>query len=53
MRQATLTFGVSIYAYSAMLTAYMGGMALGGYLIGKRVDRAVSPLRLFAWLQGG
>ncbi len=28
VRQATLTFGVSIYAYSAVLTAYMGGMAL-------------------------
>jgi|GEM_PF-7003350 len=28
VRQATLTFGVSLYAYSAVLTAYMGGMAL-------------------------
>jgi spermidine synthase len=53
VRQATLTFGVSIYAYSAVLTAYMGGMAVGGYLIGKRADRAARPLRLFAWLQVG
>jgi spermidine synthase len=53
VRQATLTFGVSIYAYSAVLTAYMGGMAIGGYLIGKRADRAAHPLRLFAWLQIG
>ena len=53
MRQATLTFGVSIYAYSAVLTAYMGGMALGGYLIGTRADRAARPLCLFAWLQVG
>jgi spermidine synthase len=53
VRQATLTFGVSIYAYSAVLTAYMGGMAIGGYLIGKRADRTAQPLRLFAWLQAG
>jgi spermidine synthase len=53
VRQATLTFGVSIYAYSAVLTAYMGGMAIGGYLIGRRADRSAHPLSLFAWLQVG
>jgi len=53
VRQATLTFGVSIYAYSAVLMVYMGGMAIGGYLIGKQADRAVHPLCLFAWLQVG
>lgn len=53
VRQATLTFGVSIYAYSAVLTAYMGGMAIGGYWIGRHADRAARPLRLFAWLQIG
>jgi spermidine synthase len=36
-----------------VLTAYMGGMAIGGYLIGKRADRTAHPLRLFAWLQAG
>ena len=53
VRQATLTFGVSIYAYSAVLTAYMGGMAIGGYLIGRQADRTAHPLHLFAWLQIG
>ena len=53
VRQATLTFGVSIYAYSAVLTAYMGGMALGGFLIRKWADRVSSPLGTFAWLQLG
>jgi len=28
VRQSTLTFGVNIYAYSAVLTAYMGGIAV-------------------------
>ncbi len=50
VRAATLTFGVSIYAYSAVLTAYMGGLAIGSYLVGKWADRVSNPLRLFAWL---
>lgn len=53
VRQATLTFGVSIYAYSAVLTAYMGGMALGGFLIRKWADKLSNPIRIFAWFQLG
>ncbi|MBN1699908.1 MAG: fused MFS/spermidine synthase [Spirochaetales bacterium] len=53
IRQALLTFGVSIYAYSAVLMAYMGGMALGSYAIGKWADRAGRPGQLFAVLQVG
>ncbi|MBN2445001.1 MAG: fused MFS/spermidine synthase [Spirochaetales bacterium] len=53
VRQAMLTFGVSVYAYSAVLMAYMGGMALGGYAIGKWADRTKHPGRLFAVLQVG
>ncbi len=53
VRQATLVFGVSIYAYSVVLMAYMGGMALGGYAIGKRADRTGRPGRLLAFLQVG
>ena len=53
VRQATLVFGVSIYAYSVVLAAFMGGMALGSYALGKRADRVVEPLRFFALLQVG
>jgi spermidine synthase len=53
VRQATLVFGVSIYAYSAVLMAYMGGMALGGYAIGKWADRTKRPGQLLAALQVG
>jgi spermidine synthase len=53
VRQATLAFGVSIYAYSVVLAAYMGGMALGSYLIGIWADQHKRPLALFAWLQFG
>ena len=51
VRQATLVFGVSVYAYGAVLAAFMGGAALGSYLLGKRADAVKSPLRIFALLQ--
>ncbi|MCD6289551.1 MAG: fused MFS/spermidine synthase [Anaerolineae bacterium] len=53
VRQASLTFGVSVYAYSAVLSAYMGGMALGSYLLGREIDRASHPLRVYAVLEIG
>ncbi|UCC63766.1 MAG: fused MFS/spermidine synthase, partial [Anaerolineae bacterium] len=53
VRQASLTFGVSVYAYSAVLAAYMGGMALGSYLLGGRIDRTGRAFRIFAVLQIG
>jgi spermidine synthase len=53
VRQASLTFGVSVYAYSAVLTAYMGGMALGSYLAGRWIDGAARPLRALALLEIG
>ena len=51
VRQSTLVFGVSIYAYSAVLAAFMGGLALGSYALRGVADRAHAPLRLFALLQ--
>ena len=53
VRAATLTFGVSIFAYSVVLTAYMGGMAIGSILIGKWADRTPRPWAVMAWLQVG
>jgi len=38
VRQLSLIFGVSVYAFSAVLTAYMGGLALGGYASGRWAD---------------
>ena len=53
VRQASLTFGVSVYAYSAVLTATMAGMALGSYLSGRWIDKVARPLRIFAILEVG
>jgi spermidine synthase len=52
-RYLNLLFGVSTLAVSAVLAAFMGGLALGGALFGRRADRARHPLRLYALLEGG
>ena len=46
-------FGVTAFAVSTVLVSFMGGMALGAYLLGARVDRAARPLRVFAMLEAG
>lgn len=44
-------FGSSSYAISTVLAAYMGGLALGSYLLGKRADHQANGLRIYAWLE--
>jgi Predicted spermidine synthase with an N-terminal membrane domain len=39
VRLLSLAFGVSVYAVSAVLTAFMGGLALGSWLFGRIVSR--------------
>lgn len=50
-RILTLTFGGTVFATSAVLCAFMGGMALGSWVAGKWVDRHRSPLLLLATVQ--
>lgn len=52
-RQLALIFGVTTYAVSTVLATYMGGLALGSYLVGRQVDRVRDPLRLYAVLEAG
>ncbi|MBN2564036.1 MAG: fused MFS/spermidine synthase, partial [Phycisphaerae bacterium] len=44
-------FGNSTYAIGTVLAAYMGGLALGSYLLGGRADRARNGLRVYAILE--
>lgn len=53
VREASLTFGVSVYAYSAVLTAFMIGLALGSYLMGRWADERERPLRAYALVEAG
>lgn len=52
-RSLTRVFGVSAFATSTVLAAWMGGIALGAVLFGRLSQRVKSPLRLYAWLEVG
>lgn len=43
--------GSTVYATSTVLAVFMGGLALGSFLIGRFVDRSRRPLRLYALLE--
>ncbi len=47
-RMMTLTFGRSVLAVGIVLAAFMAGLALGSYLLGKFSDKSRNPLRLYA-----
>ncbi len=49
-RLAQLAGGTSM-ALGAVIAAVIGGMAVGAWLLGRRADRAVYPLRLYALLE--
>ncbi|MBN1347792.1 fused MFS/spermidine synthase [candidate division KSB1 bacterium] len=53
VRQLSLIFGNTTYATSSILTAFMGGLALGSYWLGKYSDGTKSPLKLYAKLEIG
>ena len=50
-RELSLLFGVSIYAVSAVLVAFMGGLGLGAEFFGRRLNRGLAPLRLYAVIE--
>jgi len=52
-RMLSLTFGVTVFATSAVLAAYMAGLGLGSWLAGRRADRAADPVRVYATLEIG
>ncbi len=52
-RDLTLIFGASYQAVSIVLAAFMGGLALGGFVFGAVSDRSARPLRLYAFLELG
>jgi spermidine synthase len=46
-------FGVSAHAVTAVLAAFLGGLALGGWALGRVADRVRDPLRLYGFLELG
>ncbi len=51
MRSLGAVFGNTVFAASTVLTAFMLGLALGGWLFGKLADRIRQPLRFYAFLE--
>jgi spermidine synthase len=52
-RLLVLPMGNTVYSLSAVLTAFMGGLALGAFLAGRWIDQRGRPLRVYAWLEAG
>ncbi len=52
-KRLTLAIGASILPVSAVVSSFMGGMAVGAFFIGRRIDRIGSPLRIYALLEFG
>lgn len=53
-RMLGLVFGNTTYAVSTVLAAFMGGMALGSYLLGRLADRpGFRPVRALAFMEAG
>jgi len=52
-RQLSLVFGVTTYAISTVLATFMGGLALGSYVLGRVAGHHRRPLLLYALLETG
>jgi len=49
----SLTFGTTMLAVSVVAATFMGGLALGSYLLGRLADRETNLLRIYAFLELG
>ncbi len=52
-RMFSLVFGATTLAISTVLTAFMGGLALGSYLSGRYADRIQDTLKIYALAEAG
>lgn len=53
VRELVLVFGATTFAVSTVLTAFMGGLALGSFYFGRRSESIKRPLKLYAQLEIG
>src|ERR1041384_6042268 len=52
-RYLALFLGHTSYAVMTVLVAFMGGLAMGSFWLGRRADRSREPLALYGWLELG
>ena len=53
VRLTGLVFGNTAHAIATVLGAFMAGLALGSWVLGRRADRVASPLRAYGLLELG
>lgn len=53
LRQFRLIFGASTLASAAVLAVFMGGLGLGAWWLGRKVDASRNPLAFYGWLEIG
>ena len=51
LRLFSIYCGNTTFAATAILTAFMAGLGIGSYFIGRKVDESVHPLRLYALME--
>ena len=51
VRMLYQSFGSTIQSVTTVVAAYMGGLGLGAWLLGRRGDRHSSPAALYGWLE--
>ena len=50
-RHLGLFLGITSLAHTAVITAFMAGLAAGSMVFGRIADRNINPFRLYAWLE--
>ncbi len=53
LRMLSRILGSTVYATSIVLSAFMLGLTLGSYFLGKRIDKIKNLIRLYAFLEIG
>jgi spermidine synthase len=51
VRQLYQVFGSTIHSVTTVVAAYMGGLGLGAYVLGRRADRHPNPVLLYGLLE--
>jgi spermidine synthase len=53
IKQLGLVVGIDVHAITIAVSAFFGGLALGGWVFGRFVDSVDRPLRLYSWIEFG
>jgi spermidine synthase len=53
VRMLYQTFGSTIQSVATVVAAFLGGLGLGAWLLGRRADRHPRPAALYGWLEIG